>query len=136
MDLKKKLWKVKIQPKLRLFLWRAVSGALTVANRLQSRGMNVDVECKLCHNNAEPINHVLFECVMAQELLRKASFPLPTTPVRDLCENMKTAMELMENNAISENLRRAIPWVPWKIWKTVIRFFIQISINSLTNQAL
>ncbi|WZY99007.1 hypothetical protein YC2023_071336 [Brassica napus] len=124
LDLKKKLWKVKIQPKLRLFLWRAVSGALTVANRLQSRGMNVDVECKLCHNNAEPINHVLFECVMAQELLRKAYFPPPTTPARDLCENMKTAMELMENNAISENLRRAIPWkhinIGNHLWKNVV----------------
>lgn len=117
LDLKKKLWKVKTQPKIRLFLWRAVSGALAVADRLQSRGMNVDVECKLCHNNAETINHVLFECVMAQELLRNVSFPPPTTPARDLCDNMKTALELMENNAIPENLRTAIPWVLWTIWK-------------------
>ncbi|KAG2306533.1 hypothetical protein Bca52824_026281 [Brassica carinata] len=38
----KSIWKLKTSPKICHFLWRALSGALAVAERLQSRG--------LCHN--------------------------------------------------------------------------------------
>ncbi|KAG2312930.1 hypothetical protein Bca4012_027535 [Brassica carinata] len=47
------------------------------------------MECKLCRNGAETINHVLFQCFPAQEILREVHFPTLTASNRDLCENMK-----------------------------------------------
>lgn len=44
--LKKKIWKVKTLPKIRMFL---ASGALAVAERLNTRGMQLDTMCKICN---------------------------------------------------------------------------------------
>ncbi|XP_018453816.1 uncharacterized protein LOC130507525 [Raphanus sativus] len=42
-ELKRKIWKVATTPKIRNFLWRAASGALAVAENLNTRGLNVDL---------------------------------------------------------------------------------------------
>lgn len=102
---------IKTLPKIRLFLWRAVSGALALTDRLQIREMNVELECKLCRNSAETINHVVFQCIPAQEMLKEVHFPTLSASNRYLCENMKVALETMIENTIPENLRRAIPWM-------------------------
>lgn len=64
-NLKKRIWKLPTLPKIQMFLWRAVSGALAVAERLNSRGLGVDNICKLCQGGSETINHVLFQCPVA-----------------------------------------------------------------------
>ena len=46
-----------------------MSGALAVTERLNSRGLNVDATCKLCNNADETINHVLFQCQPALDIL-------------------------------------------------------------------
>ena len=58
--LKRRVWKIATVPKIRLFLWRVPSGALVVADRLRSRGLNVHGPCSLCQVEAETINHMLF----------------------------------------------------------------------------
>lgn len=49
--LKQRIWKVRTLPKIRFFLWRAVSGALAVSDRLQTKGLDVDTNCNLCGQN-------------------------------------------------------------------------------------
>ncbi|XP_048599926.1 uncharacterized protein LOC125580030 [Brassica napus] len=71
------LWKVKTMPKIRHFLWRALAGALAVAERLRSRGIPVETTCKLCHAQPETICHVLFHCPVAKEVWRLSEFPMP-----------------------------------------------------------
>lgn len=61
------LWKTKTSPKLRHFLWRALSGALAVKERFRSRGVNLDSTCTLCGLQQETICHVLFTCDVAKE---------------------------------------------------------------------
>lgn len=51
LELKRRVWKLATLPKIRMFLWRALSGALAVADRLQSRGLNVQSLCPMCHDN-------------------------------------------------------------------------------------
>ncbi|KAL0722415.1 hypothetical protein Bca4012_037014 [Brassica carinata] len=85
-DIKKSIWKTPTLPKIRLFMWRDVSGALAVAERLNTRGMNVDPMCKLCNNASESINHVLFQCHPAQDMLQTIAFPTEPAIPRSLLE--------------------------------------------------
>ena len=49
------IWKTKTTPKLRHFLWRTLSGALAVKERLRSRGILLDTTCSSC--NEAPRRH-------------------------------------------------------------------------------
>ncbi|XP_018473662.1 uncharacterized protein LOC108844873 [Raphanus sativus] len=138
-DLKKKIWKVKTLPKIRMFLWRAVSGALAVAERLNTRGMQVNETCKLCNADTESINHVLFQCQPAKDLLQVTNFPADTQPPRSLLENVKIAIKLTAEANIGTEKNRAIPWLLWSIWKNrnaILYAGVQESITVIINQAL
>ncbi|KAL0684835.1 hypothetical protein Bca4012_051683 [Brassica carinata] len=60
------LWKTKTTPKLRHFLWRTLSGALAVNDRLRSTGIRLDTTCSSCNDAPEDIGHVLFHCRFTQ----------------------------------------------------------------------
>lgn len=138
-EVKKKIWKIKTLPKIRTFLWRAVSDALAVADRLQTRGIILDTGCKLCNSNTESINHVLFQCLPALEILQSVNFPPDPSSIRSLCQNIKLALEMMSDVTISETNRRAILWLLWAIWKnrnSIIYAGTQISTEVITRQAI
>ncbi|KAL0717971.1 hypothetical protein Bca4012_067293 [Brassica carinata] len=61
------LWKTKTTPKIRYFMWRALSGALAVKQGLRSRGILLDTTCPRCGLEPETISHVLFHCEAAKE---------------------------------------------------------------------
>lgn len=56
----KSLCKICAPPKIKHFLWKALSGALAVMERLRSRGIQVDSACKVCNGGIESICHLLF----------------------------------------------------------------------------
>ena len=101
-----------------MFLWRALSGALAIAERLNSRGMGVEPNCKICHGSTESINHVLFQCSAALQLWSGAGFTLPSfVMAHSLEENFSYVFNLMEDSNRPQSLIRTIPWVLWLIWK-------------------
>ncbi|KAG5398125.1 hypothetical protein IGI04_019939, partial [Brassica rapa subsp. trilocularis] len=61
------------------------------------------MECKQCNNEIDSINHVLFECIPAQDILRIVNFPPSTTPARSLGDNMSIALELMHDCSITRD---------------------------------
>ncbi|KAL0723274.1 hypothetical protein Bca4012_037873 [Brassica carinata] len=117
-DLKKKVWKIPTLPKIRLFLWRALSGALAVAERLNSRGLGVEPNCKICDGGSETVNHVLFRCSSALQIWSAANIVLPTNVLQQsLEENVSFVFSAMEDSRNPQGVYRAIPWVMWMIWK-------------------
>lgn len=75
--IKEKVWKVKTAPKIRTFLWKALSEALPVADLIIKRGMKIDDRCQLCGMERETIPHTLFLCDPARQAwaLSGISFP-------------------------------------------------------------
>ena len=71
------LWKTKTTPKIRRFMWRALSGALAVKQGLRSWGILLDTTCPQCGLQPETICHVLFHCEAAKEAWEMAQIPLP-----------------------------------------------------------
>ncbi|KAG2328336.1 hypothetical protein Bca52824_011064 [Brassica carinata] len=106
LDLKRKIWKIPTIPKICMFLWRAASGALAVAERLTAHGV-------------ETIRHVLFQCVKAQELLDELRVA-PDQLLQDvsLIELLKESLRLIIQETLEKERRKAVPWILWMIWKT------------------
>lgn len=60
--------KTTISTKLRFFQYRIVCNILTVNARIAKWDKNVDVRCTMCKQQAETVQHLLFECPHAQKL--------------------------------------------------------------------
>lgn len=139
LELKRNIWKVPTIPKIRNFLWRAASGALAVAERLNTRGMNLDSRCNLCSNEVQSIDHVLFKCRTAQEAWMAAGFqPLPNFCSLSHVELLSSYLRLMPSESIPETKRRSISWIIWVIWKNwnmILYADIQESITFQIQQA-
>ncbi|KAF2614003.1 hypothetical protein F2Q70_00013142 [Brassica cretica] len=97
---------------------KLVSGALALAERLNSRGLGVDNLCKLCQGGPENINHVLFQCAVASRLWSDAGIPLPAASIkRSFEENLSFAFNVMEDMTRSRTITRSVPWLLWLVWK-------------------
>lgn len=47
-------------------MWKVVSGAIPVADKIAARGMKVDSRCQMCGMESESSNHVLFTYAIAR----------------------------------------------------------------------
>lgn len=71
------IWKTKCPAKLKHFLWKALSWALAIKERLRSRFIPVDPACVACGANSESICHVLFQCATTVETWSSSWIPFP-----------------------------------------------------------
>ena len=113
------LWRTKTSPKLRHFLWRALSGALAVKERLRTRGIHLDTTCVSCGSASESICHVLFQCRFAQEVWSLSGIPPPTAGYSQtsMFLNLFHLLKCSRNPSLPLGVRLAFPWVLWHIWK-------------------
>uniref|UniRef100_A0A803QR46 Uncharacterized protein n=1 Tax=Cannabis sativa TaxID=3483 RepID=A0A803QR46_CANSA len=68
----RKLWHLKIPPKVKNFMWRAVSDVLPTCLQLSSKGVSVSPMCPVCHHTAESATHILLSCPFALSCWQKA----------------------------------------------------------------
>ncbi|XP_020890746.1 uncharacterized protein LOC110230882 [Arabidopsis lyrata subsp. lyrata] len=116
--IKEKIWKVATTPKIRFFMWRALSGALAIADCLRRHGVNVPPICQLCNGASETVSHVLFECIIAQQVWLSTGLPLwPVYAMHSVSERFAHLLKLMERQDLDTSVREAIPWLLWEIWK-------------------
>lgn len=59
--LKEKIWKATIPSKLKQFLWRVLSSALSTGTEFNHRGIPLDPTCAWCSDDDKSSNH-LFQC--------------------------------------------------------------------------
>lgn len=111
-----------------------------MAERLTTHGMLVDQTCKLCRNEVETIEHVLFQSIKAQELWSEFQFPVAqvfqATTLRYL---LNECIRLMGELLIDQRRRQAIPWMLWTIWKNrnnILYAEIQESSSILVQRAI
>nr|GEW31611.1 RNA-directed DNA polymerase, eukaryota [Tanacetum cinerariifolium] len=65
-------WVKLIRIKLNIFVWRARRDCLPTRSNLFYRGVNiVSLNCPICHDHEEVINHTLFCCDLAQSVLKR-----------------------------------------------------------------
>ncbi|KAL9811762.1 putative reverse transcriptase zinc-binding domain-containing protein [Arabidopsis thaliana] len=63
-----KVWNLQTAPKIKIFLWKVLNGAVAVEDRLRCRGVKADEGCLMCGADQETINHILFLCPLARQI--------------------------------------------------------------------
>ncbi|XP_023633451.1 uncharacterized protein LOC111829047 [Capsella rubella] len=105
---KAQVWDLQTDPKIKVFLWKILSGALPVATALISRGMRTDNLCQICGEEDESINHVLFTCSWARQVWALSGIPSPVEgfqneTVQKSCEDWKEWAEAQVVEEEDEN---------------------------------
>ncbi|KAG7590171.1 hypothetical protein ISN44_As07g023610 [Arabidopsis suecica] len=117
-ELKKLVWKTQTDPKIKIFLWKILSGVLPVAENLNTRGLNVDVTCQVCGELGESTNHTLFLCPLARQIWALSDYPAPSFGFHNgsIFSNVYHLLENRDNKDWPVNLRKSFPWILWRIW--------------------
>lgn len=115
----KNIWKLKTAPKIRHFLWRALSGALAVAERLQYRGLSSNATCLACGQAQETICHVLFNCPTAVAAWNLAGIQSPPNGFSQssVFLNLHFLVAGTKKQQSEQSNLKAFPWILWNLWK-------------------
>lgn len=126
-DLKDKVWHHQTMPKIKVFLWRAMSGALPVAAQFLARSMQSDPRCQACGLEIESVNHVLFTCSIARQV-----WALSEVPILEggfgyelLNSNINYILVSYKSLIISSEIQKLVPWIMWRLWKNKNLFFFE-----------
>ncbi|XP_018478413.2 uncharacterized protein LOC108849362 [Raphanus sativus] len=113
------VWSVNTTPKIKVFMWKALSNALAVSEECIARGMKVDPRCQRCGDDGESINHVLFSCPAASLVWAASGFPFPQRGFenRSLFENFSYLLSIGKDSRVPKELRQVFPWILWMLWK-------------------
>ncbi|KAF8653152.1 hypothetical protein HU200_062598 [Digitaria exilis] len=88
----KRIWKLDVPPKVRVFWWRVIHEFLPAKHVLHKRHIELEAHCETCGASEESIKHVLSECTIARIFWEqtkdmtgvKLPFLHPDTWARDL----------------------------------------------------
>ena len=64
----KKIWRLNIPPKIKMFWWKLLHDGLPVAYNLNQRGCKLEPTCKVRGDYDENIDHMLIQCRVAREI--------------------------------------------------------------------
>ena len=113
----KEIWKVNSSQKTKIFMWKAMRGALPTGENLRRRGINAEARCPFC-GEEESTFHLFFTCSFAAEVWQSA--PLKQTinsslfsTFQDLIEKAKLFI-CLPPTAIGAGT--ILPWLLWSIW--------------------
>lgn len=79
----------------------------------------MDPVCQACGFQGESINHIICHCSVARQVWALANVPHPENGFDEVSHfnNFHLLMLMMKKEAIPEEVRVAIPWIVWYIWK-------------------
>ncbi|CAA7017872.1 unnamed protein product [Microthlaspi erraticum] len=118
LEVKKKIWRVKMEPKIQHFIWKAVAGAIPSSERLCSKTLDIDPVCQRCSKEHETINHLLFHCHHVKAIWRGARFAEFDNPNSTLEDNIRMMLQINERSTLRVEDRFLPFWIVWKIWKS------------------
>ena len=61
----KKVWSLKLPPKIRIFSWRACVNGLPVRSKMATKGILTSCICPVCDEETENLSHALISCEFA-----------------------------------------------------------------------
>ena len=68
----KRLWRLKVPPKIHIFWWQAMNNFLPTKMELHRRHVESEAFCATCGDEGESLFHVAFECSMARRFWQAA----------------------------------------------------------------
>ncbi|XP_018488218.1 uncharacterized protein LOC108858853 [Raphanus sativus] len=114
----KSVWSVPTAPKIQLFIWKAINGALPTGENLQKRGMMQNTLCVHC-GLTETTEHLLLHCSFAKQVWKQMPLASPMDP--DDFPSVASAAAAATSwlclppSGISGDI---FSWVVWHLWVT------------------
>ena len=123
---KKSVWNLPCAPKVKLFSWKLLKGAIPVGERLAERHIPVDPLCKRC-GCSESISHLMFRCQFAQRVWQLAPFKtdLDISGTIDLISSWDSLCDLNCLLPAGITSGTLFPWILWAIWKARNKFVFE-----------
>lgn len=117
--LKADVWQLLAPPKIKVFIWKALSGAISALDVLRSRGMKCDSVCQTCGMDGESINHILFSCTLARKVWALSNFPSPLGGFHEdsIYQNLSYLLARWKDDKHQRELTQSFPWTLWYLWK-------------------
>ncbi|KAJ4819339.1 RNA-directed DNA polymerase (reverse transcriptase)-related family protein [Rhynchospora pubera] len=63
----KTIWKLKIPPRMKIFLWRLLQNGIATIDNLRKRGWVIPNFCYLCKSHGESVQHLFNDCSFTTE---------------------------------------------------------------------
>lgn len=109
------LWKdTQIIPKLKVFVWRAIHGALPVKEVLAVRIHHIDPTCQICGRGPETIMHALFKCDFARAMWLVSDLGLGTD---DLPDSFKEFISTIWQSLSADQFGNFVCLL-WAVWRS------------------
>ncbi|CAN0841413.1 Transposon TX1 uncharacterized 149 kDa protein [Linum grandiflorum] len=121
----RKLWALKLPPKIKHFAWRAGRDVLPTRRRLQERHIMVQGECGICSADMENAWHLFLSCDFATACWEEARLREWVVHIKGRSESFVQwlMIVLQEADETRCNLTLAILWAVWRernarVWKS------------------
>lgn len=123
---KNSVWNLPCAPKVKLFSWKLLKGALPVSERLVERHVPVDPLCKRC-GCSESITHLMYQCQFSQRVWQLApySIDMDTSGIINLMSSWDAlcARKCLPPSGITSG--SLAPWIVWTLWKARNKFVFE-----------
>ncbi|KAM6562357.1 hypothetical protein CsatB_022355 [Cannabis sativa] len=100
-DFWRQLWQLKVPPKVKNFLWRAVTGTLPTCVKLVIKHVDISVTCPVCNLQPETISHALISCPFAFDCWSQCATPVVFDPDSSFGNWLETIFKQAEADMIS-----------------------------------
>ncbi|BFG29036.1 hypothetical protein CerSpe_153100 [Prunus speciosa] len=114
------IWNLKVVPKVKIFLWRAISNALATKWNLWKRHLTRDPICGTCGEFAETIEHALLLCPWTHGVWFGSHLGYRPNPrlITTLDSWLNNIMNTISGNKyIRWDAMNSIALICWEIWK-------------------
>ena len=106
------IWSLFTAPKIKVFLWKVLKGAVAVEDRLRTRGLLIKDGCLMCSEENETLNHILFLCPLARQVWALTLMQSSDNEFGDsIFTNMNHVMSNCQNMNLSCIMRSVSPWI-------------------------
>jgi ribonuclease HI len=111
----KKLWKLTVPHKVKLFLWRALRGCLPVRSRLIQRGVQCNNKCPHCEQTEENEWHCFFGCNTVQVVWQETEYG---ELLQSFIENAHGFVDMIFKllDKIDSDKMAKITMILWTLW--------------------
>ncbi|XP_026379643.1 uncharacterized protein LOC113274480 [Papaver somniferum] len=112
-----RLWKLPTLPRIKHFLWKAISDLLSTKNVLGPAVVGEDDSCPMCNLHPESATHLIMNCTFSRAIWF-ATLGWTSNSTGSLQEWIASWFDILQNGSIKEAeiINRVI--IAWNIWTT------------------
>ncbi|XP_019168052.1 PREDICTED: uncharacterized protein LOC109163801 [Ipomoea nil] len=95
-----KLWKLKIPPRWKTFLWRALNDILPTTKNLLIKRVDIDPTCAMCGIEHEDVVHSLIKCTYTAAIWTQSHLPIPNNVINIFGDWFNDLMNVLDDDGI------------------------------------